>query len=146
MRMPSEAPFLRVAFSLRRRSSSAFISSSDMAFSFSLEQFYPAALAVRTQIATKRLRLHGRTLTRLSNALGMCRPGSRGWRAQSIGLLHSTPRLDEGCVWPGSRRVNAAHAEAPASRVQLRPQCRRERLLGRCSKSNQVVSDAGTPQ
>jgi hypothetical protein len=32
MRMPSEAPFLRAAFSLRRRSSSAFVSSSDIAF------------------------------------------------------------------------------------------------------------------
>src|SRR5262249_21003163 len=30
MRMPSEAPFLRAAFSFRRRSSSAFISSSDI--------------------------------------------------------------------------------------------------------------------
>jgi len=34
MRMPSEAPFLSAAFSLRRRSSSAFMSSSDMAFPF----------------------------------------------------------------------------------------------------------------
>src|SRR5262245_48231465 len=31
MRMPSEAPFFRASFSLRRRSSSAFVSSSDIA-------------------------------------------------------------------------------------------------------------------
>src|SRR5262245_13910342 len=46
MRKPSDAPFLRAAFSMRRRSSSAFISSSDIAFSFSLAKFYHAVVAV----------------------------------------------------------------------------------------------------
>src|SRR5262249_25647221 len=90
MRMPSEAPFLSAAFSLRRRSSSAFISSSGMAFSFSLAQFYHAVLAVQKQIATKRLRLHGAKNRRPDRAHACLSSRSLNQLALASSISHSS--------------------------------------------------------
>src|SRR4051812_36504211 len=54
MRMPVDAPFFSVAFSFRNRSSSAFISSSDMAFSF-----FRARLARSTVSGTRKIWVGG---------------------------------------------------------------------------------------
>src|SRR5712671_1246028 len=75
MRIPDDAPFLRAAFSLRRRSSSAFRSSSDMACSFvgdwapDSNATGPPFIAGPMSVGERRRPLRGSGRSALSSAL-----------------------------------------------------------------------------